>query len=259
MITSGSVSLNLKICVSCLCIHSYDSPFMFRLSLAGWKPPCYCKNKVRHKSGKKFNTHTLDLTQKLSNSLRKWLFICSHFLVVIWISQLGRKDTSNVFDWEKTFEKKIRLGWVSGCLVLKWTIIFCSCWACSDRHSTCAFINEALCAYLSRRSACNITHCRTTPFLRLWGEMSALTIFNKSWQHTAAEKQNKSYTLAEARPNDGMKRDQIYYICVCQVSFLMDDEVSSVAEQCLNGFRRHANLLNSTGEHRFQHSTCLTC
>lgn len=137
------------------------------------------KNKARRQSGKKFNTHT-------SNGGR-------HIKCV-----RPRQDKI------KRHLKEIRLG--VRMFGVKGTIMSCSCWARSDRHSTCAFINEALCAYLSRPSAYNVTHCRTTPFLRLWGEISALALFNKSWQHTAAEKQNKSCTLASARPK--MKRDQ---------------------------------------------------
>lgn len=101
---------------------------------------------------------------------------------------------------------------------VKGTIKSCSCWACSDRHSTCAFINEALCAYLSRPSASNVTCCRTTPFHRLWGVISALVLFNKSWQHTAVEKQNKS-TPASARPKIAWKAI-IYNIYVC-IRFLV--------------------------------------
>lgn len=38
MISSGGVSLSLKICASSLCVQRYDSPFTPRFCLAGWNP-----------------------------------------------------------------------------------------------------------------------------------------------------------------------------------------------------------------------------
>ena len=68
----------------------------------------------------------------------------------------------------------------------------------AERLSASTSINEALCAYLSSRTACSVTYCEATAFppaLR-WDVTPA--VFNESQQHAAAAKQNKSSTAASA-------------------------------------------------------------
>lgn len=134
MISSGGVSLSLKICASSLCVQRYDSPFTPRFCLAG-RNPRFCGTKarqtpaVRIRFRQRLNLLWSSLLENVREIQTFWAAVCPQLIITTLLvlcccflnsffsadttglnqkTHIRRdfgKHTSRAFDHDKTEEK----------------------------------------------------------------------------------------------------------------------------------------------------------
>lgn len=236
MISSGGVSLSLKICASNPCVQRYDSPFTPRFCFAGWNPQ-FCGTKARQTPAVRIRfrwrldllwssllanvreTQTLWAAACLQLTTTTLQVLCCFFLNNFFsadttrLSQKTRwhircskltwrvwkKCTSRAFDHDETEEKSDFKAHVGRRESVEWQ-------HCRGRHTAYASINEVLCAYLTWGTACNVILQGSSPPRLFGGEVS---VSHSAHRELTARCKTEQIQTGSCHSLNGLKRELI--------------------------------------------------
>lgn len=230
MISSGGVSLSLKICASSLCVQRYDSPFTPRFCLAG-RNPRFCGRKapaVRIRFRRRLNLLRSSLLANVRDIQTLWAAACLQlimttllvlcccffwtafslqtqpdwtgkpgdtFVAANWHKEFGKR-TSRAFDHDETDKNDFKAH-VGPRESVEWQ----HCRGGAGRHTAYTSINEVLFAYLNGGTARNvILQGSTVPptlALRRWGV--SLSLCSLRADSTLQNRANPNWLLPQLK------------------------------------------------------------